>query len=104
MAARKVAAGAAATIAGIAGYVYTNNKYICFDFMCTLVELVKLSRTVASLKTFAGVTKRELRRRRRVQMEAMRRSTPAPPWTPGAWPQPRVDLRMMPRRRRSLKL
>ena len=35
MASRKVAAAGAATIAGIAGYVYTNNKYIYFDFMCT---------------------------------------------------------------------
>ena len=35
MAARKVAATAAATIAGIAGYVYTNNKYVSFNFMCT---------------------------------------------------------------------
>ena len=36
MAARKVAAAGAATIAGIVGYVYTNNKYVCFNFMCTL--------------------------------------------------------------------
>ena len=35
MAARKVGAAASATIAGIVGYVYTNNKYICFDFVCT---------------------------------------------------------------------
>ena len=36
MAARKVAAAAAVTIAGMAGYVYTNNKYICFHFKYTL--------------------------------------------------------------------